>query len=304
MASAREISPLYLTSLMLGQASDPIFAVYILNPASSWAWSLEASNYLKILKLRNILLNLPNILAHLGGPLLKDPSVKYKDAFVAESVIGPLCSETAAIGQFLSEGCEIPFPHKFSRRARDSFVSYEFPSGKVVTANSDEFVERCALFKDGFDDPEESASSSVLRLSRQLKHITRYAVSIPSSTNSAAVTQLLDTADKILRMILIFETVGLQLKIADAHEMANVSSDDSEDDEDEYSGEDEDEKNYKGTSAPQKRTPWNIPEAYRERIAQSMKERQLRADYEERLELNEALQQQRRDRAKKRQKTQ
>jgi len=306
MASTTDIKPIYLTSLMLGKASDPIFAIYILDPSSSWAWSLEASSYLKIFKLRNILLNLPNILANLGGPLLKDPTVKCKDVFVADSVIKPLSSEIADVGNFLNDGCPIPFPHKFSRRVRNSFVSYEFPSDKAITADSEEFVKRCVLFRDGFDNPEEDAAESVLRFSRQLKHVTRYVISTPNSTDCTALKRVLETADKILRMILIFETVGLQLKISDAFEAANASSEDEDendssdsDAEDEYAGVDEDEKNYKGTVSPRKKTILDITDALKAKISLCMREQQLRAEYEERLELNEALQQQQQQKQKR-----
>src|SRR5574343_1180678 len=279
MADRTEDDTIYFASLTIGKTNS-IQGIFLFNSKHGEAWSLQGSQIWHLEKAKDILINLPVLLTKIGSG--------SRDALSLKSVLDPLVSELFALANSLDLSSRLTFPHTMNRTARDSFVSYEFPSGTGINANSEDFVSRCILLRDGFAKGNEVNAGNTLRsCGLTLSKVTRFSITAPTDRERRTLDELLEQANRIVGMITVFEEIAVPLKLKDIEEEkkeANDNNDDDDDDDDDDDSEDDDstKKGYEGESNP-KRPIWVIPNQRRQKIARYLTNNKLRRDYEELL---------------------
>src|SRR5574343_427071 len=262
MADRTEDDTIYYASLTIGKTNS-IQGIFLFNSKHGEAWSIQGSQIWHLEKAKDILINLPVLLTKIG--------YGSRDALSLKSVLDPLVSELFALANSLDLSSRLTFPHTLNRTARDSFVSYEFPSGTGINANSEDFVSRCILLRDGFAKGNEVNAGNTLRsCGLTLSKVTRFSITAPTDRERRTLDELLEQANRIVGMITVFEEIAVPLKLKDIED-----DDDSEDD-------DSTKKGYEGESNP-KRPIWVIPNQHRQKIARYLTNNKLRRDYEELL---------------------
>ena len=276
MAAAAESNTIYYASVTIGKTNS-IQGTYIFNPKHKEAWSLQGTQIWQLEKAKNILTNAPVLLAQLGSGI--------RDALSMKNAIEPLVSELFALANSLDLSSRLTFPNAMNRAARDSFVSYELPSGKGTNANSEDFVSRCILLRDGFAKGYEVNAGQTLRsCGLHLRKASSLSVAPLSDKDKKDLDEFFEEAHRVVSMITVFEEIGVPLKLKELEreEKEVFVVDDNDDDDDD----DDSENGYEGESSP-KNPIWTIPDRRRRRIAECLTTNKIRRDYEELLKIND-----------------